>query len=251
MKKSLDGKIALVTGASRGIGRAIAQRLAADGAMVVVHYGNSRTAAEETAKAITEAGGRTFILRADVSKTGEINAMFDAFDRESGGAKIDILVNNAGIGTMADTAATDEALYDKMMATNVKGPFFITRQALPRLQDGGRIINISSMVSVVAYAACNAYAMSKAAINHFTRSLAAELGPRGITVNAVAPGATQTEFGSGLMLDPDVAASLAAGAALGRIGQPSDIASVVAFLASADGGWVTGQMIQASGGMHL
>lgn len=251
MNKPFDEKIALITGASRGIGRAIALRLAAQGATVAVHYGKSRDAAEQTAAAIVEAGGRAFILGANVAKVDEIRAMFETFDRETGGAPIDILVNNAGIGTMADIGATDEALYDQMMATNVKGPFFVTRHALPRLRDGGRIITISSMVSVVAYAACNAYAMSKAAVNHFTRSLAAELGPRQITVNAVAPGATRTDFGGGLLHDPAFAEAVAAQAALRRIGEPEDIAAVVAFLASPDGGWITGQVIQASGGVHL
>lgn len=249
MTQHLSGKIALVTGGSRGIGRAVALRLAADGARVGINYRANRAAAEEVRDAIVAAGGSAFLLPGDVGELPAIDAMMKAFDAEADG--LDILVNNAGIGEMATVGETDEALYDRTFAVNTKGPFFLTRAVLPRLRDGGRIINISSMVSRAAYASCNAYAMSKAAINHMSVSLAQELGPRGITVNAVAPGATMTDFAPALFEDPATVEYLVGMAALKRVGQAEDIARVVGFLAGPDGGWVTGQIIEASGGMHL
>jgi NAD(P)-dependent dehydrogenase (short-subunit alcohol dehydrogenase family) len=249
MTQKLIGKTALVTGGSRGIGRAIALRLAADGARVAINYRSNKAAADETVAAIRAAGGDAFAIMGDVGSVEAITAMFAAFDSKADG--LDILVNNAGIGEMASIAETEESLYDDMMRVNAKGPFFVTRAALTRFRDGGRIVNISSMVSRAAYPACNAYAMSKAALNMMSLSLAQELGPRGITVNAVAPGATMTDFAPALFEDPATVEYLASVAALRRVGHPADIAGVVAFLASPDGGWVTGQLIEASGGMHL
>ena len=266
MAGELAGRVALVTGASRGIGRAIALRLAEAGAAVAVHYGNSAAAAEATVAAIRATGGTAHAVRADLSPSlGDANAGGDA---QAGGQDaaiaglfaaidrlwpegIDILVNNAGIGMMAALAETDAACFDRQFAINVRAPFFITRAAAARLRDGGRIVTISSMVALAAYPSCIAYAMTKASMNSFTRSLAAELGARGITVNAVAPGATATDFIADLAQNREVMAALKAGAALGRIGEAGDIAEVVAFLASPAGGWITGQVLQASGGMHL
>jgi len=250
MTNTLEGKTALVTGASRGIGRAIALRLAKAGARIAVHYGHAEAAAQETATAITQAGGTAIIVGADLQKVAAIDAMFASLD-EQGFGSFDILVNNAGLGHGATLAETTEADFDRLFATNVKGPFFVTQSALPRLRDGGAIINISSMVSIVAYPSTIAYAASKAALNSFTKSLAADLGPRRIRVNAVAPGATETDFGGGIMHVEQFATALAGMTALGRLGQPEDIASVVEFLASPAGTWITGQIIQASGGMHL
>jgi 3-oxoacyl-[acyl-carrier protein] reductase len=250
----LQGKAALVTGASRGIGRAIAIRLAADGALVAVHYGQRREGAEETVRMIEAAGGAAFTVGADVTRRDAIEALFSELTTElaaRGHEAIDVLVNNVGIGGGGSIAAMTETDFDRLFATNVKGTFLVTQQALPHLRDGGRVINISSMVSLAAYPGSIAYAMTKAALNSFTLSLAADLAKRGITVNAVAPGATATDFIAPLLADAKAAAFYAKAAALGRIGEPAEIAGVVAFLASADGGWVTGQIIQASGGMHL
>jgi len=258
MAGELAGRVALVTGASRGIGRAIALRLAEAGAAVAVHYGNSAAAAEATVAAIRAAGGTAHAVRADLSPQGDaggfqdaaIAGLFAAIDRLWPDG-IDILVNNAGIGMMAALAETDAACFDRQFAINVRAPFFITRAAAARLRDGGRIVTLSSMVALAAYPSCIAYAMTKASMNSFTRSLAAELGARGITVNAVAPGATATDFIADLAQNGEVMAALKAGTALGRIGEAGDIAEVVAFLASPAGGWITGQVLQASGGMHL
>ncbi len=250
----LEGKSALVTGASRGIGRAIATRLAADGAVVAVHYGQRRDDADETVRMIVTAGGAAFAVGADVTQPDAIEALFPELTAElaaRGHDAIDVLVNNAGIGGGGNIATVTGSDFDRLFATNVKGPFLVTQQALPHLRDGGRVINISSMVSLAAYPGSIAYAMTKAAVNSFTVALAADLAKRGITVNAVAPGATATDFIAPLLADEKLAAYYAKAAALNRIGEPTDIASVVAFLASADGGWMTGQILQASGGMHL
>lgn len=254
MSRTLINTTALVTGASRGIGRAIALKLAEAGALVCVHYGRRRDAALTVVREIEQAGGRAFALGADLRIVSEIEDLFLELDRElaaRNAAGLDILVNNAGVGLAGSIETTDPESFDKLFAVNVRGPFFILQQALPRFQDGGRIINLSSMVSHNAYPAFIAYAASKAAIDSITRSLAAELGRRNITVNAVAPGATLTEFLGDLAEDEMFMASLAEQAALGRLGQAQDIADVVAFLASPSGGWITGERIRASGGMHL
>jgi 3-oxoacyl-[acyl-carrier protein] reductase len=170
---------------------------------------------------------------------------------ERGAVGLDILVNNAGISAFADISALTETVFDSTFDTNVKGVLFVTQHALSLMPDGGRIINVSSMVSHNAYPGSVAYAASKAAVDSITLSLAAGLGGRGITVNAVAPGATRTDFLAALNDNPGRMAALEAGAALGRIGEPEDIARIVEFLASDDAGWITGERIRASGGMHL
>lgn len=247
----LDGKIALVTGASRGIGRAIALRLAADGAQIAVHYATARGAAEETLAAIHEAGGKGFILAADLSSLSGVEQLADRLRTALDDRPLDILVNNAGIGAGGTIMDTDEARFDRLFAVDVKAPFFVTQRVLPLLTDGGRIINISSVVSMAAYPSTIAYAAAKAAINSMTVSLAAGLGQRGITVNAVAPGATATDFLGPRLNDPAMVDMMASAAVFGRLGQPQDIVGLVAFLAGPEAAWVTGQIIAASGGMHL
>jgi len=254
MAGTLQGKVALVTGASRGIGRAIALKLASQGATVAVHFGANRDAAEAVLSQIEAEGGQGFLLQADVTHVDQIAAMFTALDAELerlGRARLDILVNNAGIGVTGDVETTSEADFDRVFATNVKGLLFVSQQAVPRLADGGRIINISSMVGHNAYPGAIAYAATKAAVDSMTQSMALGLGARGITVNAVAPGATDTDFIDFVMKDPAIVAHIEGQTALGRIGQAPDIAEVVAFLASDAAGWVTGERVRASGGMHL
>ncbi len=252
---NLNAKIALVTGASRGIGRAIAVRLAKEGALVAVNFKTSAEAAADVVREIETAGGQAFALQGNVGSLPGIGRFFEALDaeltRRRGNRQFDILVNNAGIGRQATIETTPEEVFDELMAVNLKGPFFVSQQAIARLRDGGRIINLSSALSRFAYPRMAAYSMGKAAINHFTLILAAELGKRGITVNAIGPGLTATDFTAQARQDPRVVAAVSSHTALGRIGQPADIASVAAFLAADDSGWVTGQYIEASGGSGL
>jgi NAD(P)-dependent dehydrogenase (short-subunit alcohol dehydrogenase family) len=252
---TLNGKIAVITGASRGIGRAIALRLAKDGALVAVNYQKNTEAAATVVREVEAAGGEAFPVQADVGSVTGIRQFFDALDTElakrRGSNQFDILVNNAGIGRQGTVETTSEEVFDELVAVNVKGPFFVTQHAIPRLRDGGRIINLSSALSKHPYPRMAAYSMGKAAINHFTLILAAELGNRGITVNAIGPGLTTTDFTAHARQDPQVVAAVSAHTALGRLGEAEDIAGVAAWLASDDAGWVTGQYIEASGGSGL
>ncbi|WP_167042143.1 SDR family oxidoreductase [Salinibacterium sp. ZJ454] len=246
-------KVALITGASGGIGREIALRLAADH-LVLAHYGRDARGGAETVRQIEAGGGEAISLGADLTSVDAIGELFDTIDVElsaRGRDKLDVLVNNAGTGGGGGLDTVDEAAFDRLFDTNAKGTFFVTKHAVERLRDGGAIVNISSMVSRAAYPGSIAYGMSKAAINSFTLSLAAGLGNRGISVNAVAPGATDTVFIDAVTSNPARLASIVGGTSLGRLGHPRDIAGVVAFLASDDGAWITGQVIEASGGMHL
>jgi len=254
MGDKLKGKTALVTGASRGIGREIALRLASEGALVAVHYGASKEAAEAVLAAIESAGGKAFLVQGDVTSVSEIRGMFAELDKAlaaRGTSGLDILVNNAGVGVQGDVENTTEADFDLVFATNVKGLLFVSQHAVPRIRDGGRVINLSSMVGHNAYPGAIAYAATKAAVDSMTMSMALGLGPRKITVNAVAPGATDTDFIAFIMDNEAIVSHLKAQTALGEIGKPGDIAALVAFLASDDAGWITGERIRASGGMHL
>jgi len=250
---NLTGKSALVTGASRGIGRAIAERLAHDGAHVAVHYGTREGDARAVVEAIVSNGGRAFAIATEFGVDGvesEADGLFRDLDRELGTAALDILVNNAGIldGTPIEQVTADT--FDRSFAVNVRAPFFVLQRALPRMRDGGRIINISSATTRIASPFVH-YAMGKGAIDVLSRTLAQQLGPRGITVNSVSAGVIETDMGAWLDSAPDLRAQVSATVALGRIGQPGDIADVVAFLASDDGRWVTGQSIEVSGGQWL
>lgn len=251
----LQGKIALVTGASRGIGREIAVRLAKDGALAVVNYQKNGEAVAAVVREIEASGGEAFALQGDVGSVQGVIGLFQALDAEltkrRGSNQFDILVNNAGIGRQGTVESTPEAVFDELMAVNVKGSFFVAQHAIPRLREGGRIINLSSALSKYPYPRMAVYSMGKAAINHFTLILAAELGKRRITANAIGPGLTVTDFTAHARQDPQVVAAVSAHTALGRLGEARDIAGVAAWLASDDAGWVTGQYIEASGGSGL
>jgi NAD(P)-dependent dehydrogenase (short-subunit alcohol dehydrogenase family) len=251
---ALAGKIALVTGASRGIGRAIALRLAADGAAVAVHYHSAADKADAVVAEIGAAGGHAFAVQGDLSARGgaaELAARFTAeLTRRAGSAAFDILVNNAGLSKRAAIEEITEDDFDLLLHTNLKSPFFLIKALLPHLRDGGRIVNISSMGTRAAYPTMAAYAPAKAGLEALSRLLAVHVGSRQITVNSVLPGATATDMNA-VSHDPVAARAVAATVALGRVGQPDDIAKVVAFLASDAGGWVTGQQIDASGGQRL
>ena len=241
----LEGKVALVTGASRGIGRAIAMRLGQDGAAVVVNYSGNHEAARETVAAVEAASGRAVAVQGDVGKVTDVERLFDAAFEHFG--KLDILVNNAGIMFNKPVADVTEEEYDRIFAVNVKGTFFACQQAAKRMADGGRIINFSSSTTAMMLPTYGTYVATKGAVEQLSHILAKELGSRGITVNVVSPGATDTElFGQGKTeQDKQRFAQLAA---LGRLGQPEDIADVVALLVSDDANWITGQNIRANGG---
>ncbi|GGT48164.1 SDR family oxidoreductase [Streptomyces purpureus] len=244
----LTGKTALVTGGSRGIGRAIALRLGAEGARVAVHYGGNEAAAKETVALIEAAGGSAFALRTELGVPGDAEALWRAFDAHADG--VDILVNNAGVAGPGLIHEVTEAEYDRVFAVNAKAPFFIIQHGLDRLRDGGRIINISSGVTRVAFPGMTSYAASKGAVEVLTLTLAQTLGARGITVNAVSPGTIETDIHP-WMADPDARAQAAAFSVFDRVGQPEDVADVVGFLASDGARWVTGQNVDVSGGSGL
>ncbi|GAA0622226.1 SDR family oxidoreductase [Kribbella sandramycini] len=239
-------RTALVTGASRGIGRAIALRLARDGIRVGVHYGRNDAAARRTVGEIEAAGGQAFALKADLGDP--VEALWAAYDEVADG--LDILVNNAAIGKHQPLAEVTPEWFDRLFAVNAKAPFFLVQQAVPRLRDGGRIINIGSGVTRIAFPQDTAYSMTKGALQTLTLALAKELGPRRITVNTVAPGIIDTEMNDWLA-DPEAARAAAAYSVFDQIGQPAEVADVVAFVASDDARWVTGQTVDATGGSQL
>lgn len=239
-------KVALVTGASRGIGAAIARRLAADGYRVVINYAGSVGAAEELAVQIEKAGGNALTVQADVSDPKAVARMFDSAEAAFGG--VDVLVNNAGIMKLAKIADGDDVLIDGQIAINLKGTINTLREAAKRLRDGGRIVNFSTSVVGLKLETYGVYAASKAAVETLTGILAKELRGRSITVNAVAPGPTATA----LFLDgksPELIERMSKMTPLERLGTPEDIAAAVAFLAGPDGGWINGQVLRANGGM--
>ena len=239
-------KTALVTGASRGIGAAIARRLAADGFTVLVNYAGSAAEAEALVAEIESAGGRAVAAPGDVTDAAAVARLFEGAEAAFGG--VDVLVNNAGIMRLASIAESDDALFDSQVAVNLKGTFNTLREAARRLRDGGRIINLSTSIVGMTPPTYGVYAATKAAVEAMTHVLTKELRGRNITVNAVAPGPTATR----LFLDgkpQDLIDRLAKQAPLERLGQPEDIAAAVAFLAGPDGAWINGQVLRANGGI--
>ena len=239
-------KVAIVTGASRGIGAAVAERLAGDGFTVVINYSGDTKSAEALARKIEGKGGRALTAKADVSDPNAVRGMFDAAEAAFGG--VDVLVNNAGIMKLAKIADSDDALFDAQIAVNLKGTFNALREAAKRLRDGGRIVNFSTSVVGTRLETYGVYAATKAAVEMLTAILSKELRGRSITVNAVAPGPTATDlFLNGK--SPELIERLAKMNPLERLATPEDIAAAVSFLVRPDCSWINGQVLRANGGM--
>jgi 3-oxoacyl-[acyl-carrier protein] reductase len=243
-----EGKGALVTGGSRGIGRAIVQRLAGDGAVVVFSFVENEAAAESVVSEVEDDGGRAFAVRADQGRMEDLRKLFDEAEQQLDG--LDIVVSNASINPAVAILDATEDEFERVMAVNAKGPFFIMQYAGEKLRDGGRIINISTLNTAVHAPSGALYVGSKGAVEQFTVVAAHEFGRRGITVNCVSPGATDTE----LLRSSNPGATFEdtlEWTAQHRLGEPADIASVVAFLAGPDSQWITGQNLRATGGLYI
>jgi 3-oxoacyl-[acyl-carrier protein] reductase len=239
----LAGKVALVTGAGRGIGRVVAERLAADGAMLIVHYGSSRRGADEVVAGIAAAGGQAVALQANLSERADIVRLFQQIDRDPG--RLDIVVNCAGVSSSTPLAGLDSAVVEQLFAINVLAPLYVAGEAASRLADGGRIVNFSSSLAKFPMPGSSVYSGAKSAVQAFTESWAKELGGRGITVNTVVPGATSPG-----MMDtaPEGArARFEKASPFGRIGRAEEVAAVVAFLCSAEASWVSGSHVLVNG----
>ncbi|QTH21183.1 SDR family oxidoreductase [Rhizorhabdus wittichii] len=249
------GKRAMVTGGSRGIGAAVARRLGAEGALVAIAYRSRSHEAEEIASGIVDGGGQAFAIQTDIGLPGAIDSLFAAWDETATGItgdnRLDILVNNAGIASAAALSEIQDHAFDRIFAINTKGSAFVSQQAVRRMTQGGRIVSIGSGAAKQPGPLNGTYGMSKAALLAMTRSLAVELGQHGITANVVAPGYTRTDMTAHMLAEPRFVERLEQITALRRVGEPEDIAAVVCFLASDDGGWLTGQWIEATGGYKL
>ncbi|TCA29371.1 SDR family oxidoreductase [Rhizobium leguminosarum bv. viciae] len=243
---SNENKVALVTGASRGIGAAVAERLARDGFTVVINYSGNAAPAEELAEKIEQAGGKALTAKADVGDAEAVRRMFDAAETAFGG--VDVLVNNAGIMMLSSLAEADDGNFDRQINVNLKGTFNTLREAAKRLRDGGRIINFSTSVVGLKLETYGVYAATKAAVETLTAIMAKEMRGRDITVNAIAPGPVATDLFLNGKSD-ELVARMAKMNPLERLGTPDDIAAAVAFLAGPDGGWINGQTLRANGGV--
>ena len=247
---ALSGKVAVVTGASKGIGAGIAKAFAAEGAAVVVNYASSKEAAERIVEAIVELGGKAVAIQGDVAKSADVRRLFEETERQFGW--LDILVNNAGVYQFHPVEEVTEDEFHRQFNTNVLGPILATQAAVKQFgPNGGSIINISSVASTLGLPTSAVYASTKSALESMTRALAAELGPRKIRVNAIAPGVVETEgtHAAGL-IGSDFEQQAINRTPLGRSGQPADIAKIAVFLASDGSGWLTGERLVAAGGMH-
>lgn len=245
MKKLLD-KVILITGASRGIGAAIAIKLAAEGAKIIINFSGAKVDAESVASSIIANGGAALVLQADVSKSDQVKGLFDAAIAHYG--RIDVLVNNAGVMITKLLKDTTDEDFNRQFDVNVKGTFNTMREAATHLADGGSIINFSTSVNRLMLPGYSTYVATKAAVEQLTRVFAKEVGPRGINVNSVSPGPTNTElFTNGK--SQEVIDRLASMSAFNRIGEPEDIAQIVAFLASDEAKWISAQNIGVNGGM--
>jgi 3-oxoacyl-[acyl-carrier protein] reductase len=241
-----ENKIALITGASRGIGAAIAERLSEDGFTVIVNYSGNAAPAEQLALKIEQNGGRALTAKADVSDAEAVHRMFDAAETAFGG--VDVVVNNAGIMMLSSIAGADDANFDRQISVNLKGTFNTLREAGKRLRDGGRIINFSTSVVGAKLETYGVYAATKAAVETLTAIMSKEMRGRHITVNAVAPGPTATDLFLHGKSD-ELIARMSKMNPLERLGTPQDIAAAVSFLAGPDGSWINGQVLRANGGM--
>jgi len=246
----LAGKVAVVTGASKGIGASIAKELAAAGASVVVNYASAKDDAERVVASIKQKGGKAVAVQGDVSKEADVKRLFAETTKAFGA--VDVLVNNAGVYAFQAIEDLAEAEYRRQFDINVLGPLLATKEAVAHFNGkGGSVINVSSVVSTKAFPTASVYSGTKGALDAVTRSLAAELGPRKIRVNTIAPGGVDTEGAQTLgMIGSDLEKQLVASTPLGRIGQPSDIGKIAVFLASDQSGWVTGERIVAAGGYN-
>ena len=246
---TLTGKVAVVTGASKGIGAAIAKSLGAAGASVVVNYASDKAGADKVVDIITKAGGKAVIVKGDVSKQPDAEAIIDAAIKAYG--KLDILVNNAGIFEFAPIEGITADHFHKQFNTNVFGNLLVTQAAVKHLKEGASIINIGSLASGGSMAGSAVYSSTKGALDTITRVFAVEFGPKRIRVNSINPGGVETEgsITAGVVGSP-MAADFIARTPLGRFGQPNDIATIAVFLASEDAGWITGQLLDAGGGLR-
>lgn len=241
---SLKGKVAIVTGASNGIGRGIAERLAQDGATVVVNYAKSADKAKQVVAGIEAKGGKAVAIQADMSKVADARRLVKDAVKQFG--RLDILVNNAGDFLAKPLAETTEEEFDRLFALNAKGPYFAMQEAAKTIADGGRIVNISTDGTHLGFSGATVYLGSKGALEQFTKGLAHELAPKGVTVNTVSPGFTETD----MMKEPFRTVGIQM-SPLKRIGLPKDIADVVAFVVSEDARWLTGQNLHAGGGVVM